>query len=58
MRFFVMDPADTMHPEKDTSFAFIRGADARGHEVLHCLPRQLANHGRDLFGPSATDPGE
>jgi glutathione synthase len=46
---FVMDPADTMHPEKDTSFAFIRGAGARGHQVLHCLPRQLSHHGRDLF---------
>lgn len=40
MRFlFVMDPAETMLPDKDTSFAFMRGALARGHECWHCLPR-------------------
>ncbi|HYQ28113.1 MAG TPA: hypothetical protein VER04_12875, partial [Polyangiaceae bacterium] len=27
---FVMDPAETMTADKDTSFAFIRGAMARG----------------------------
>jgi glutathione synthase len=49
MRFlFVMDPAETMHPAKDTSFAFMRGATARGHECLHCLPRQISNRGRDV----------
>lgn len=49
MRFlFVMDPAETMHPAKDTSFAFMRGAIARGHECLHCLPRQISNRGRDV----------
>jgi len=46
---FVMDPAETMSPDKDTSFAFIRGALARGHEVYHCLPRHLSNRGRDVF---------
>ncbi len=34
---FVMDPPETMHPEKDTSFAFMRGAQARGHRCYHCL---------------------
>jgi len=49
MRFlFVMDPAESMHPEKDTTFAFIRGALARGHQAFHCLPRQVANRGRDV----------
>lgn len=49
MRFlFVMDPAETMHPEKDTSFAFIRAAGARGHTSFHCLPRQISNQGRDV----------
>jgi glutathione synthase len=50
MRFlFVMDPAQTMHPQKDTSFAFMRGAQARGHQCLHCLPRQIFNKGRQVF---------
>ncbi len=45
---FVMDPAESMHPAKDTTFAFMRGARARGHETLHCLPRQIANEGRTV----------
>lgn len=50
MRFlFVMDPAESMTADKDTTFAFIRGAMARGHECLHCLPRELSNLGRDVF---------
>ena len=36
MRFvFVMDTLDRVNPEKDTSFAFIEAARARGHECLH-----------------------
>lgn len=46
---FVMDPAANMLPDKDTSFAFMRGAEARGHRCFHCLPHQLSNHGRDVF---------
>jgi glutathione synthase len=45
---FVMDPADTMHPEKDTSFAFIRGAQARGHSVYHAEARGLRAEGRSV----------
>ncbi len=42
MRFlYVMDPLETMHPEKDTSYAFMRAAQALGHENLHCLPHHL-----------------
>lgn len=42
MRFlFVMDPYAGMLPDKDTSFAFMRAALARGHEVLHCRPEEL-----------------
>jgi glutathione synthase len=49
MRFlFVMDPAHTMHPQKDTSFAFMRGAQARGHQCLHCVPRQIFNRGKQV----------
>ncbi|MGC4065668.1 MAG: glutathione synthase [Polyangiaceae bacterium] len=44
MRFlFVMDPAETMLPDKDTSFAFMRGALARGHECWHCLTNEVGN---------------
>ncbi|HEY3497483.1 MAG TPA: glutathione synthase [Polyangiaceae bacterium] len=50
MRFlFVMDPAATMHPAKDTTFAFLRGAGARGHTSYHCLPRDISNEGRNAF---------
>jgi glutathione synthase len=42
---FVMDPFATMLPDKDTSFAFMRAAIARGHEVLHCRPEQLFSEG-------------
>jgi glutathione synthase len=44
-----MDPAESMLPDKDTTFAFMRGATARGHECLHCLPVQVHNYGRDVF---------
>lgn len=43
MRFlYVMDPAESMLPDKDTTFAFIRSAIERGHETLHCLPGDLS----------------
>lgn len=50
MRFlFVMDPAQKMTPDKDTTFAFIRGAMARGHSCLHCLPKDISNVGAEVF---------
>ncbi|WP_437687977.1 glutathione synthase [Sorangium sp. So ce176] len=46
MRFvFVMDPLSRVAHDKDTSFAFIRAAQARGHESYHCLPRDLSIEG-------------
>ena len=49
MRFlFVMDPALGMLPDKDTSFAFMRAAQARGHHCLHVEPSQLMNYGADV----------
>jgi glutathione synthase len=43
MRFvFVMDPLSRVHHEKDTTFAFIRAAQERGHESYHCLPNDLS----------------
>jgi glutathione synthase len=42
MRFvFVMDPLSRVTHDKDTTFAFIRAAQARGHESYHCLPQDL-----------------
>jgi glutathione synthase len=42
MRFvFVMDPLDRVTHDKDTSFAFIQAAQARGHQSFHCLLRDL-----------------
>lgn len=46
---FVMDPVETMLPDKDTSFAFMRGAQARGHKCWACLPRQITSSPVDLF---------
>lgn len=49
MRFlFIMDPADSMLPDKDTSFAFMRGALGRGHECLHCLMRDVSTEGHEV----------
>jgi len=38
MRFvFVMDPPETVMPDKDTTFALMAEAQRRGHRVEHCL---------------------
>lgn len=50
MRFlFVMDPAETMSPDKDTTFAFLRAARALGHASWHCLPAHVSLRGADGF---------
>jgi glutathione synthase len=50
MRFvYVMDPVDRVLPDKDTTFAFIRAAQARGHESYHCEPRHLFVRDGDVF---------
>jgi glutathione synthase len=42
MRFvYVMDPMDGLLPDKDTTFAFQRAAQGRGHVSLHCLMRDI-----------------
>jgi glutathione synthase len=49
MRFvYVMDPMDRVLPDKDTTFAFLRAAQGRGHESLHCEPRDLFMRNGDL----------
>lgn len=50
MRFvYVMDPMDRVLPDKDTTFAFLRAAQARHHDSLHCEPRDLYVRGGELF---------
>ncbi len=44
-----MDPAETMTADKDTSFAFIRGAQALGHQVWHATPRDIELEGRTVL---------
>jgi glutathione synthase len=50
---YIMDPMESMHPLKDTTFAFMRAASAAGHQNYHCLMHQLSiRHGR-LFAHAA-----
>lgn len=50
MRFvYVMDPMDRVLPDKDTTFAFQRAAQRRGHEALHCEVRDLFVKNGDVF---------
>jgi glutathione synthase len=50
MRFvFVMDPLDRVTHDKDTTFAFIQAAEARGHESFHCRERDLYIDGGDAW---------
>jgi glutathione synthase len=42
MKFlFVADPLDTFKTHKDSTFAMMREAAARGHEIWACEPREL-----------------
>jgi glutathione synthase len=38
---FVADPLETFKPAKDTTFAMMSEASARGHQLLACHPRDL-----------------
>jgi glutathione synthase len=38
---YVMDPVESMHPDKDTTMALLRAARRAGHANLHCLPHEL-----------------
>jgi glutathione synthase len=50
MRFvYVMDPMDRVLPEKDTTFAFQRAAQRRGHTSLHCELRDVTMEGGDVW---------
>jgi glutathione synthase len=45
---FVMDPVSTVIVDEDTSFALMLEAQARGHHVDHCLPRDVGLRGRQV----------
>jgi glutathione synthase len=50
MRFvFLMDPMDRVLPDKDTTFAFQRAAQHRGHVSLHAEPRDLYVIGGEVY---------
>lgn len=50
MRFvYVMDPMERVLPDKDTTFAFQRAAQARGHAALHCQPQDVFIKNGDVF---------
>ena len=50
MRFaYVMDPVDRVLPERDTTFAFQRATQRRGHTSLHCELRDVYVHDGDVW---------
>jgi glutathione synthase len=50
MRFlYVMDPVERVLFDKDTTFAFQRAAQRRGHTNLHCEPRDVYVEGGDVW---------
>src|SRR5439155_14670623 len=38
---YVMDPMTRILPDRDTTFAFLRAAQRRGHTSVHCEPRDV-----------------
>lgn len=50
MRFvYVMDSMDRILPDKDTTFAFQRAAQRRGHVALHCELRDVYMDGGEVW---------
>jgi glutathione synthase len=50
MRFvYVMDPMTRVLPDKDTTFAFQRASQRRGHVSLHCELRDVYVEGGDVW---------
>ncbi len=46
---YVMDPMDRVLPDKDTTFAFQRAAQRRGHVALHCEPKDVYVQDGDVW---------
>jgi glutathione synthase len=50
MRFvYVMDPMSRVLPDRDTTFAFQRAAQKRGHVAMHCEPRDVYMQDGDVW---------
>ena len=47
---FVMDPLESVLPDKDTTFAFMLEALARGHQLFHLGLKDLIARGNRVFG--------
>jgi glutathione synthase len=47
---FVMDPLESVLPDKDTTFAFMVESLARGHEIFHLGLKDLFAYGDRAFG--------
>lgn len=45
----IMDPPESVLVDADTSFALMLEAENRGHEVLHCLARDLVLDGGEVL---------
>ena len=46
---FVMDPLESVIPDKDTTFVFMLESLARGHQIFHLGLRGLFTHGHQAF---------
>ena len=46
---FVMDPLESVHQDKDTTFVFMLESLARAHEIFHLGLRGLFAHGHQAF---------
>jgi len=46
---FVMDPVSSVLVDEDTSYALMREAERRGHQVDHCLPSDVGMRGDQPF---------
>ena len=55
MRFvYVMDPMDRVLPDKDTTFAFLRAAQRRGHTALHGTAKDVYIDAGDVWARTRT----
>jgi len=46
---YVMDPMDRVLYDKDTTFAFQRASERRGHVCFHCEPRDVYVEDADVW---------
>ena len=53
---FVVDPLDTFKTYKDTTFAMMREAQRRGHQIWACEPRDLVWHSGQQVQARAAHP--